>query len=94
MPKINYVTKARNEQPNCGGCTKAIPAGSKYSWLKFRYGGRSVRCHQCRFRPSDQTQAKYAPALAACESVEDALQNWESEIIEDAISLLQEAAEV
>jgi len=73
MPRINQVKKARKDQGKCGRCGAALPAGSAYQWIKFRYGGKHIRCMACHFRGSELTQSKLSGALAAMEGADDAL---------------------
>jgi hypothetical protein len=59
MPKINHVAKAQKDQGTCSGCGAEIKAGDPYKWIKFRFGGRKVRCGTCKFKDSDLTQSEF-----------------------------------
>lgn len=63
MPRVNYVKKARNDNP-------VAKAGEPYYWWKFRHGGK----HYSKTRPrqSQLTQSdKKSRAYAAAEALED-----------------------
>lgn len=77
MPRINRVKKARKDQGRRGKCGTELTAGKPYRWIKFRYGGKRVRCvaTECRFRNSDLTQSdKLSDWWLALEDIEDAIQ--------------------
>lgn len=59
MPKITHVAKAQKDQGTCAGCGVEIKAGDPYQWIKFRFGGRKVRCGTCKFKDSDLTQSEF-----------------------------------
>jgi len=59
MPKINHVEKAQKDQGTCAGCGGEIKKGDPYKWIKFRFGGRKVRCASCKFKDSDLTQSEF-----------------------------------
>jgi hypothetical protein len=59
MPKINHVSKSQKDQGTCAGCGVEIKAGDPYKWIKFRFGGRKVRCETCKFKDSDLTQSEF-----------------------------------
>jgi len=75
MPRVNQVKRSQKDQGACGRCGKALPKGSPYVWIKFRHGGRRIRCTDsaCRFRPSDLTQSKMSGVYAAQENAEDSI---------------------
>lgn len=78
MPRINYVKKSRIDQGSCGRCGDALPKGTPYRWIKFRYGGKQKRCMKlsCMFRNSDLTQSdKLSRVYGAGETIEDAMKN-------------------
>lgn len=58
MPRINHVKKAMKDQGSCS-CGKEIKKGDSYKWIKFRFGGRRVRCESCQFKSSDLTQSEF-----------------------------------
>lgn len=93
MPRVNTVAKARKAQGTCGKCGAEIGAGDGYRWIKFRHGGRRVRClkPECRFRNSDLTQSKMSEVYAAQESAEDSIGDCAS--IEDLKALAEETAD-
>jgi hypothetical protein len=97
MPRINHVQKARKDQGNCGRCRAHIPAGAPYKYIEFRYGGRHVRCDSasCHFRPSELTQSKLSQALAAQESAQDGIAEWQPEghEVDDLRQILEDAAQ-
>lgn len=59
MPRINTVKKAMKDQGSCNSCGKEIKKGDSYKWIKFRYGGRRVRCESCQFKSGDLTQSEF-----------------------------------
>lgn len=59
MPRINHVAKAQKDQGACGGCGVEIKAGDPYKWIKFRFGGKKIRCGTCKFKDSDLTQSEF-----------------------------------
>lgn len=93
MPRVNVVEKSRKSQGKCGRCGKELPAGSAYRWIKFRHGGRRVRCMDpaCAFRASDLTQSKMSAAYAAQENAEDSIGDLSS--VEDIKALAEETAD-
>jgi ribosomal protein L37AE/L43A len=95
MPRITTVEKARQDQGNCGRCGKEIKAGDGYRWIKFRHGGRHIRCLEsgCAFRSSELTQSKMSEAYAAQEDAQDALTTWDGEELSDLQDIAQEAAD-
>lgn len=58
MPRVNTVTKARIDQGTCS-CGAEIKRGDPYKWIKFRFGGRRIKCGSCSFKPSDLTQSEF-----------------------------------
>jgi DNA repair exonuclease SbcCD ATPase subunit len=93
MPRINSVKKARKEGNRCGRCGDAIEKGMPYRWIKFRYGGRHVRCEKisCGFRSSELTSSdKLSRVYGAQEQVEDLCSGWDKESLEDLKSELEE----
>lgn len=63
MPRVNYVKKARKDNPVC-------KRGESYFWWKFRYGGK--RFSLTRPRPSQLTQSAYYGTLRGMvEGIED-----------------------
>jgi len=95
VPRINKVKKAQKPQGNCGGCGKPIKKGDGYRWIKFRYGGRRVRCMdtKCVFKDSDLTQSKMSEVYSARETLEAAVNDWDGEDAEDLRSALSDAAD-
>lgn len=93
MPRVNTVAKARKAQGTCGKCGDEIGVGEGYRWIKFRHGGRHVRCMkpECRFRASDLTQSKMSAVYAAQDNAEDSIGDCGS--IEDLKSLAEETAD-
>lgn len=92
MPRVNHVTKARKSPGSCGKCHVTINPGNPYKWIKFRYGGKVIRCGSCVFRPSDLTQSKLSQVYAAQESIEDYLDGWGGDL-DDLRSEVDSAAE-
>jgi len=92
MPRVNTVQKARKAQGRCGRCGSEIGVGDGYRWIKFRHGGRRIRClaSECRFRASDLTQSKMSEVYAAQENAEDSIGGCGS--IEDLKALAEETA--
>lgn len=83
--KINQVKKARKDQGACGKCGVEIRKGDAYKWIKFRYGGRRLRCMNrgCMFRPSDLTSSdKLSRVYGAQEALEDALKGWDRKTLD------------
>ena len=83
MPRINYVKSTRKDQGSCGKCGDPLPKKSAYRWIKFRYGGKRVRCMKasCSFRQSDLTSSdKLSRAYAASETIQDAVGRFVSEV--------------
>ena len=80
MPRVIEVKSARKAQGPCGRCGVEIKAGDGYKWLKFRYGGRRVRCGACSFRPSERTQSKLSQVYAAQEAMSDTLASWNGDL--------------
>ena len=58
MPRVNRVSKARKAQGSCS-CGSTIGVGDSYKWIKFRYGGRRVKCSKCEFKRSELTRSAY-----------------------------------
>lgn len=58
MARITYVKKSRKEN-KCSDCGKVIPVGSAYQWISFNYGGTTVRCNTCGFKPYETTANEY-----------------------------------
>jgi hypothetical protein len=76
--------------------------GDGYRWIKFRHGGRRIRCMkpECRFRSSDLTTSeKKSRVYAAREVAEDAVAAWNADIeelrgiLEDCASEVKEVAD-
>lgn len=82
MPRINKVSQARKDQGSCR-CGTEIKAGDAYQWIKFRYGGRRVKCSKCAFRPSELTQSKLSAVYAAQEGLHDFLDGWTDTDVEE-----------
>jgi len=93
MPRVNTVNKARKAQGTCGRCGAEINVGDGYRWIKFRHGGKRIRClaSECRFRASDLTQSKMSGVYSAQENAEDSIGDCES--IADLKALAEETAE-
>lgn len=63
MPRVNYVKKARKDNP-------AVKAGESYYWWKFRYGGKQYS--RTRPRASQLTQSPYLSQVRGLiERIED-----------------------
>lgn len=62
MPRVNVVKKAVKDQGTCK-CGKEIKAGDAYKWIKFRYGGRRVKCADCSFKASELTQSEFLSTM-------------------------------
>lgn len=77
MPRVNFVKKARKDNP-------AVKAGESYYWWKFRYGGK--RYSATRPRPSQLTQSAYFGPLY---EIQEMIEDWRGEP-EDWESLLEE----
>ncbi len=58
MPRVNRVEKARVDQGTCR-CGKEIKRGDAYKWIKFRFGGRRIKCADCDFKASELTQSEF-----------------------------------
>jgi hypothetical protein len=58
MPRVNIVNKARNDIGTCP-CGNVIKKGDPYKWIKFRYGGKRVKCGSCHFKSSELTQSEF-----------------------------------
>ena len=86
--RINQVKKAQKDQGTCS-CGTEITKGMPYQWIKFRYGGRRVRCESCRFRPSEMTQSKMSQVFAAQEGLEDFMGSWEGTDMEELKSEIE-----
>jgi hypothetical protein len=95
MPRITHVKSARSSPGQCGCCSAKIKKGESYSWLKFRYGGRRVRCGKpaCRFKRSDTTQSKLSTVYAAQEGAEEALAKWDRKDASALKEIVSNAAE-
>lgn len=92
MPRVNYVKKCRKAQGTCP-CGHKIKKGDPYKWIKFRYGGRRIKCDNCGFRSSELTSSdKLSRLYSAQETTCDALTAWEGEDVENLRSILEEAA--
>lgn len=95
MPRVTVVKKAQKAQGTCGKCGKAIEAGDGYRWIKFRHGGRVVRCldSKCSFRDSDLTQSKMSGAYSAREDAEDQVGEWDGSDLSDLTSIAEDCAQ-
>lgn len=62
MPRVNYVKKARKDNPVC-------KAGESYYWWKFRYGGK---CYS--LTPPKQSQLTQSPYLGAVYSMQETVE--------------------
>jgi len=93
MPRVNAVKKAQKAQGTCGRCGTEINVGDAYVWIKFRRGGRFVRCTslKCHFRPSDLTQSKMSGVYSAQENAEDNIGGCSS--VADLKALAEETAD-
>ncbi len=83
MPRV-YTQKANKDYPDQG-----IKKGDTYYSWSFRYGGD--RKSKTQPRPSQLTQSKMSTALAAAESVEDAIAS--ASCPDDLLTALNDAAE-
>ena len=92
--RINTVKKARKDQGTCSGCGKEIKRGDSYTWIKFRYGGKTKKCGSCIFKASDMTSSdKLSRIYAAQENAVEAIEDLDvSDNIEDISSVLEELA--
>lgn len=82
--RTNHVSAARKPQGSCQSCGEPIHQGQPYKWIKSRYGPKQVRHGACPgWRPSEMTNAKYATALAAQESANDALDALDASSYDD-----------
>jgi hypothetical protein len=79
MARVEHVKSARKEQGNCGRCGAEILKGMPYKSVAFFRGPRKVRCGNCSFRPSELTQSKMSQALAAEETIQDIINQWNGE---------------
>lgn len=70
MPRVNYVKKARKDNP-------AVKKGESYYWWKFRYGGKHYSRN--RPRPSQLTQSAYLSQVRGLiEMIEDnSTETWD-----------------
>lgn len=89
MPRINTVAKAQKDQGTCSGCGKEIKAGDPYKWIKFRFGGRKVKCGACDFRDSELTQSEF---LSQVYDLNTRLGNLSGDEPEDLKSELEDIA--
>ena len=92
--RITTVKKARKDQGTCSRCADPIRAGDSYRWIKFRMGGRRVRCMkpECAFRRSDMTTSdKLQMLYGAQEIVEDALRVWDGGDVAPIVEALETA---
>ena len=97
MPRINVVKSTRKPQGPCGKCGVEINKGDPYRWIKFRYGGKRVRCMKptCSFRQSELVSSdKLSRLYAASETVEDALALWTPNVsIDEMLETAQAVAD-
>jgi hypothetical protein len=92
MPRVNRVEKARKSPGTCGRCNNVIPVGEPYKWIKFRYGGKKLRCKDCDFKGSDLTQSAFIGQTCDLNDRISELSNLESpdEIRDEIESIAQE----
>ncbi len=85
MPRVNFVKKARKDNPVC-------KAGESYYWWKFRFGGKHFALKPPR--ASQLTQSEFLGIVyTAKESMEDFTLGDETKTIEDAKSDFESAIE-
>ncbi len=81
MPRVNYVKKARKDNPVC-------KAGESYYWWKFRYGGK--RYSLTPPKRSQLTQSEYFGRLY---DLDDRVTSFESEDWDDVYALMEEVGD-
>ena len=72
--RITNVKKSQKDPGRCGKCGTELKKGDAYRWIKFRFGGKRIRCtsSECRFRGSDMTTSdKVSNIFSAGEQIED-----------------------
>lgn len=80
------------ENKRTGKKTKKVVRvlGDSYRWIKFRHGGKRIRCmkSECRFRASDMTSSdKLSQLYGAQETAEDNALDWAAK---DGVEALQD----
>lgn len=96
MARVTTVTKSRTDQGTCGRCGAPLPAGTGYRWAQPGFRGRKlVRCTSstCYFRQSELTTSHLSTVYAAQEDLQEAIDAWDGEDVDDLKSALDDAAE-
>jgi hypothetical protein len=99
MPRVNHVKKAQKDHGTCR-CGKKLRKGQPYRWWKFRFGGKRVRCMDCKIRPSDLTNSKMGVIWDGQEDASESIVAWDpvhsdvSELGEIATQLAETVREV
>lgn len=94
MPQVNTVAKSRKDQGTCGKCGKALPKGTPYRHWSFRYGGKYIRCMDCKISRGELTQSKLGPIYDAQDEAAESVGAWSAdEGVSELQSLLSGLAE-